>query len=236
VTVIPIDTAAAPTVFDWYFARKPPFSDKKKSEFPDAFNLSTLERWCSAENQECYVIADDPDIEKYCETSERLTHLNRPGEYADLYSMETEAYRAVEQSTNEHLGDVERAITAEFENSGFILDDIEGDIHEVRVEKVEMDDASLLSVDGNVARFDIFCHIEFTADVEYDDYDTAIWDSEDKVAIPLHKIRNDVDREWEGSVTLDVNLENGGFHSIRTVALSERDITFSAKDDDYPYK
>ncbi len=45
-----------------YFATKPPFGEgHKKSEFPDAFNASLLQKY-SVENEKVYVVSDDGDF------------------------------------------------------------------------------------------------------------------------------------------------------------------------------
>jgi hypothetical protein len=235
---IPLESASASDVFDAYFSGQPPFDDeKKKSEFPDAFNIYALESWCKSTNEKVYVVATDPDIARHCRQSERLILLPRAGEYADLFNRESATMRLVEESTQENLDPLREAITKTFEESGFYLDDLEGDVNEVKVEEVEIGDLSLLTVDGGVAQFEVSGNINFSADISYDDPETGIWDSEDKVTIGMERVNPEVDRTVEYTLTADVNIgEDGRFKSVRGIKFNDNDFGFSAIEDDYPYK
>lgn len=54
-------------LFACYFERKPPFSDKKKHEFPDAVVVSSLLQWCEQRGATVYVVSSDPDMLACCE-------------------------------------------------------------------------------------------------------------------------------------------------------------------------
>ncbi|TKT71205.1 hypothetical protein YH63_007170 [Afipia massiliensis] len=56
----------AEKLFDAYFSRMSPFSEKKKSEFPDAVVLQSLREWCVSKGQKLYVVSRDPDIKTSC--------------------------------------------------------------------------------------------------------------------------------------------------------------------------
>ena len=53
-------------VADWYFKIQPPFSEKKKKEFPDAFIISALESYCKKHQVKIAIVSDDRDFEKAC--------------------------------------------------------------------------------------------------------------------------------------------------------------------------
>lgn len=61
-------------IIDAYFRKEPPFSQKKKSEFPDAIVLKSLEMWCKENNENCIVLSNDNDMRTY--SSEYLHHIN----------------------------------------------------------------------------------------------------------------------------------------------------------------
>ena len=54
-------------VFSDYFARRPPFSEKKKTEFPDAVVIASLRAWC----------AEDPPCAMYRTRHEMLIGTHR---------------------------------------------------------------------------------------------------------------------------------------------------------------
>ena len=57
-----------------YFAKKPPFSEKKKAEFPDAIALNTLKNWAETHNKKILCFSQDPDWKSYIETVENLKY------------------------------------------------------------------------------------------------------------------------------------------------------------------
>jgi hypothetical protein len=48
-------------LFHDYFERVPPFSDGKKSEFPDAAVVDALKNFASQKGKKIYVVSGDPD-------------------------------------------------------------------------------------------------------------------------------------------------------------------------------
>ena len=62
-------------VFEKYFAGIPPFAnDKKKHEFPDAFSLAAIERWCKTSSGKMYVVSSDSDWQQVCAISPSLKY------------------------------------------------------------------------------------------------------------------------------------------------------------------
>ncbi|NEQ01024.1 MULTISPECIES: PIN domain-containing protein [unclassified Moorena] len=55
-----------------YFEKKPPFSQKKKAEFPDALALVSLEKWAEKHNQKILAISTDQDWLDYASNSEYI--------------------------------------------------------------------------------------------------------------------------------------------------------------------
>jgi hypothetical protein len=219
-------------VLEWFFARQPPFGEgKKKSEFPDAFAVSTLERWCAERNERLYVVATDPDMATYCRLSKHLISLQRPGEFIEKVLGQNAALRVVEESASEHLDAIAEAIKDQFTQLGFYLDDEEGDVNFVDVIQVDLDEVSLLEVKGNSAVLDANPTIKFVADVSYPDMETAVWDSEERVAHPLRTIRKTVTRCAEPAVTVEIRANSEGrFDSVVKVTFAGGDIPVSANE------
>jgi len=223
-------------VFEKYFGLEPPFSEKKKEEFPDAFAISTLESWCSEHGEKLYVVGTDPDLSAACAASQHLLSLSRPSEFIDMVLRQDAQMRLVEDSTGEKTDAIVQAIADEFSRLGFYLDDEDGDVNEVEVENVEIQELSLLEARGTAAKFDVTVTIKFAAEVSYDDMDSAIWDSEDKVSIPLHTIKTTLEREEEFNVTMDVRLsDEGHFQEVQQIKFASSDVAITVRDDD-PYR
>ena len=71
---LPTAWSAGPKVLEDYFASKAPFeaSGVKKSEFPDAFALVTLEEWARKNGTKVLVVSKDQGCLRACEASELL--------------------------------------------------------------------------------------------------------------------------------------------------------------------
>jgi PIN domain len=52
-------SVAPKDIFDLYFRRAPPFDKTDSKEFPDAFVVAALDRWCQRNNQTMYVVTKD---------------------------------------------------------------------------------------------------------------------------------------------------------------------------------
>lgn len=70
--IIPVDNIDIEKIIGNYFKRKPPFSEKKKEEFPDAIALQSLENWANKENKKILVISEDKDWQIYCQNNTSL--------------------------------------------------------------------------------------------------------------------------------------------------------------------
>lgn len=64
-------------IFDAYFMGKPPFdTSKKKSEFPDAFALFSLERISEYDGCKVLVVSNDKGWQEFCENSRNLYYVD----------------------------------------------------------------------------------------------------------------------------------------------------------------
>jgi predicted nucleic acid-binding protein len=82
VIIVPVDEADIQKVFDLYFKREAPFGEgKKKSEFPDAFVLSALNKWCESDSEKACVISTDADMKEGVTSFPCLIHLNTLEEF-----------------------------------------------------------------------------------------------------------------------------------------------------------
>jgi PIN domain len=72
-----------------YFKAEPPFSEngKKKSEFPDAIALMSLEEWAEENETEIIVVSSDKDWEGFCEVSERLHYCKELTDALELFQL-----------------------------------------------------------------------------------------------------------------------------------------------------
>ncbi|SFH97156.1 PIN domain-containing protein [Bradyrhizobium sp. Gha] len=95
------------SVLDDYFARRPPFSTKKKAEFPDAISVASIRSWCQQRNATAYVVSDDPDLRGCCSDSGPLYHSETIAEIISQATVSKELHDALEEalSKSDYLSD-----------------------------------------------------------------------------------------------------------------------------------
>ena len=77
---VPLAGSAADILAD-YFEQRPPFSDKKKTEFPDAFVIASLVAWCEANKKTAYVVSRDPDLKNACQRHPSLIQIDSVNDF-----------------------------------------------------------------------------------------------------------------------------------------------------------
>ncbi|WP_323493409.1 MULTISPECIES: PIN domain-containing protein [unclassified Undibacterium] len=90
-----------------YFGNEPPFQkeNNKKSEFPDAIALKTLENWALDEDTEIVVVSRDGDWISYCEISDRLHHVKELATALALFQTPDEAVQHMIKGLRRDLND-----------------------------------------------------------------------------------------------------------------------------------
>jgi hypothetical protein len=94
-------------LFAAYFDRKPPFTDKKKHEFPDAAVVASLEAWCKSRKAKAYVVSADGDMKACCAKSEWLIAIDSVADVLTLAAVSQEFLDALFDALehNETLSD-----------------------------------------------------------------------------------------------------------------------------------
>lgn len=82
------DYVSVSSILKQYFSNLPPFAEtgKKKNEFPDAIVLLAVESWAATEGKSVLAVARDGDWTKYCETSQRIDHIEELSAALDVFN------------------------------------------------------------------------------------------------------------------------------------------------------
>lgn len=237
ITILSTSEASVASVFQKYFSKKPPFGDgKKKAEFPDAFAIEALEDWCAENDELMYVASADSDLKNHCDTSDRLIPLAKLAEFISLVEFHDEVLSpSIMSLIEKNKAVLEESIAESFCNKGFWIDDQDGDVNEVRVNDIEVQEILLLEVDQNSAVVQVDVKTEFSADLTYADLDTASYDSEDKVLIPWRTIDKTVEQEAQYMAIVHIahDIEDPEYFAVESVNIeTERNWGFSVSSDD----
>jgi PIN domain len=87
-------------VLDDYFAQRPPFSTKKKSEFPDAISIASLRLWCEQNRATTYVVSEDGDLRACCSESGPLFHAGSINDIISRATVSQTLHDSLEQALN----------------------------------------------------------------------------------------------------------------------------------------
>jgi|ERR1700730_873037 len=112
-------------VLDDYFAQRPPFSTKKKSEFPDAISIASLRLWCEQNRAAAYIVSEDGDLRACCSESGPLFHAESINDIISRATVSQDLHDALEKALNgsEYLSDtlaekIKESATVEISSSG----------------------------------------------------------------------------------------------------------------------
>lgn len=216
----------------------PPFGEgKKKSEYPDAFSIEALRRWCRQTGETISIVSADEGFARACAENPAMSHVRALSHVLDLlfqFVQPTFAERATRVVEGSREG-LELLIGKQFESLGFVLMDQDGDVESVRVLGVRLFDNSVVDVREDHVLIEIEAEVEFEALVHYGDYGSAVFDSEDRRPLYLRYAHHPVVRivPIAVEVTLLVNSNDPSNPVIDGVSLSTRDVEVFA--DDWPY-
>jgi hypothetical protein len=169
-------------VFDDYFGLKPPFGEgRKREEFPDAFAQHALSTWCVQNKSDMYVISANHDWQT---PKDHFIPLAKLQEFLDLAVKDEAGEELAARMLKiyaKHSDKVERAIKQAFKDSEFYTSDVDGDVNDVTILSIEIEDPLVLEVDETSATISVEVDIDYAADVSYLNDEEGIWDGEDHV-------------------------------------------------------
>jgi predicted nucleic acid-binding protein len=214
---IDIDNDSTGKIFLDYFERNPPFSEgKKKSEFPDAFVLNSLENWCKKFKKTTYIIADDKDfnsyksdylfpVKVYDKLLDSISHTYSESNILDKVDKYLEKYQS------DFIEAIEDIFEFEFPYKGIDSNyNYKYDVQNLIIDEVYLDDTSILGVHENVVSIELMALVSYTINVEYEDNLNASWDKE-KNMWQGGKFRSGTfEEEIEVSAQLQLNISLPG--------------------------
>lgn len=203
-------------VFELYFSSKAPFANSdKKSEFPDAFALAMVSAWGVREKDTVLIASSDQDVIDGAAEFPQLEYAGDLAQLLERITTDLDSRLAIQANRrfDQLQGAIEADIKERFSALGFFLEDQNGDVNEVTVDKIELDAVLvLLTHDEATVRavFDARVIVTFTANITYDDNDTAIYDHEEGVYVALHQIEDEIEQEDEFDLSLEITFPAKG--------------------------
>ena len=227
--ILSIDDIKPSEVFKDYSAQKALFSGEgKKNQFADAFIFKRLEL-ISVKNSPVIIVSDDGDFRRPCQEHETIALVKSIPELFGVLGYEIDAPN-VTKFLETNLDVLVELVDQEVNDWGLVGDVMDSEIEETKVKAVTI---SRLSAFRSVEEGDpIFAVVTLfvKAEVSYNhpDWDTAMYDSEDKVLIPFDDVHGDTEVEFEVEASIFVTVqEDGQFEQI--------DMLCEFRSDDFQY-
>lgn len=225
VLVLSTKSISSGRILDQYFSSEPPFGDgKKKSEFPDAFAAAAVLDWATENHVKVQVVAEDGDWKNMCATSTLLIH---------DFSLAAVVERLLQEQSNagvlrahaliiEFQSDLINSVKEELVNEWAYLEDVEGDVHSIEPSEVQLITSRVVSVEGDLASVELELIIEASFEIAYDDPDSWIYDSEEKIAHYMRRIETTLERSLylEAEVVLNIDPQEESSLDVTKIVLN----------------
>ena len=171
-----------PELLQLYFSKRAPFSDQKKSEFPDAISLLSLAHWCHGRTEQLYVVGDDPDLQAWCGDCAGMYHIKSLNDFLDLYNRAEEKLSEIARAIFEREEEWIVSVVEEsfLECTFTYAENWEADVENVEIASTRVDGVDVIEVDEHRFILVLEMQISFRADVSGPDYERGWWDSETK--------------------------------------------------------
>lgn len=219
-TVIPYGKIDISNVFNRYFENKPPFKEGlKKNEFPDAFVLEIIEKWCEKNNEKIIAISSDKDwlnyksdnIEPIESMDDLLTLIDKNIVFknAEISRKQYEFIKSKLEDSKEKLTEL---IISYIDDSSY-FDTGDTDMFKLEIPNIEFIDFNIHNVDEESAYVNCETKIRFIAHVEFEDYENAFYDKEDDEWYLLEHKSTELKKEINIPVNFEVsyNIEENEF-------------------------
>ena len=216
-----------------YFSGVAPFEnrEKKKHEFPDAIMIAKLKKEF-LEGKMLWVISDDEGFKQALHCSSQFQCLPRLQDLYDLINKNDHTYQEIETYFSSNADQIHSIILRELEASDIEVDGTDCD-RKGTVEGFDYDETEILEISNLEAKLDsvdeisegnaivtVRCSAHFSVYGSYDDFDSGIWDSEDKeyVFVPHYDVYEEHEAKFYCELKLRFQEENPDYSfSIESV-------------------
>jgi hypothetical protein len=209
--------AIAPAVvFGTYFDRKPPFDGEFSKEFPDAFVVEALRQWCREKGDRMLVVTEDKAMTRAVSADRHLLALKDIHEVlaqagADLGADGEVAAEAVLRKPA-FESSLETALRAQMKELTYVYygELIDGEAYEGELRSVEeVADWSVVGLSNSRVSLILNARLNVRVEVQYEDYDHAIYDREDDRWFGAETASTKVDDEIDVRILVEIERQSG---------------------------
>ncbi|MCE5168355.1 PIN domain-containing protein [Paenibacillus profundus] len=238
VVIVPVQTVSVDKLLEGYFQMTPPFSNVKKTEFPDAINLLALDNWCNSNSEQMYVISVDNDLVNYCKGNVNLHCLDSIDSFLNLVTSSDEyRHNFVVNLAEKYFDNIEESISENFEGHGFSLENEDGSVESINVLSVELEDEiNIIELEEASATLQFEVRVTFEAEVTYTDYANSVYDKEEGKYLLEKEVELEVETDVLIPVSIRVSFDSSNDRNFEVISCDlneDRDISFMLYEEDY---
>ncbi|MBN2513572.1 MAG: DUF4935 domain-containing protein [Sedimentisphaerales bacterium] len=220
-------------VMSWYHQQIPPFGEgEKRKEFPDAFALASILLYAEKKDSLVAIVTQDKDWEKACSDKSSLVYNRSLSTFLESYEKPTDA-KKLHFMIKKQKKLIDKEIEEKFVNCLFCVEeDWEGDVYDIDVQEITYFELQITGIGDREFLAAFQADINFFAHVTCDDYSTAIWDSEDKVAFAINKIDTNVSSSEtvSGIIKLGISEDHKSIEKILMLEFDQDTFSVSIND------
>lgn len=226
--ILTIDDVSPSTIFGSYSRREGFFSGEgKKDQFPDAFIFECLRKISNADSP-IIIVSSDGDFVAPSKLAENISLVKSVAELFSTLGLEMEVPEVEDFFSNEH-GKLISSFNTELSQWGLMVSDVmDAGIDDATVTDVKLENFTAFQTLQNDRNILVAGDATVTAEISYThpDWDTASWDSEDKVAIPWDHVSGEKEITFEVPFSMTLSVDKSG-KPVEVNNLSFLDDSFS---------
>lgn len=225
--VVKLDTSGIDVraVMEWYDKGAAPFGKAgKKSEFPDAFALSSLLSFASKEDQTVAIISADGDFRDASGLHDRLFYYPTPGAYVESLLLSDEHVKKVREILDTDTDMIADGVREEFTTlSVYPSDDDSAEVEDVEVEDVVFSEVSIVGTGQKEVSVAFQADVSFSVNATLDETDY------DGPASRTERVSDEA--SVTGMAKLTVKDDWSDFGSLDILHLDEQEIGVKVRQD-----
>lgn len=222
-------------LIDSYFDIKPPFSEQKKEEFPDAIILFSIKKYIKDNNVLVYIVSNDKGFLKFCDNNKINLYL-KLSDLTHKLNIE-DPNQELKELYEKKLDDIKYSIveSIKYEND-FMLYSYDS-IYEVYVYDIIVRDVFVNKLDiiqfdtnDNSLQLEIDISIEFSANASYPDEETMIYDKYESVYYYGMKNYATIETTQKTTCIVVVLFFEDNTFSVDEIDIQDKEFEFSLND------
>ncbi|MCH8475191.1 MAG: PIN domain-containing protein [Opitutales bacterium] len=225
-----VDLQRIMNLYDW---KQPPFSDRKKSEFPDAFAVSSILHHQMSNAGPIAIISKDKDFQSVCNQHTQLMYFPSLATFAEALNRGDQRVENVLRALKHNDDELREAINEQFKELGFYVEaDWDGDASDAEIYEFESIDYHVVALGEDTCAVAFNAEVIYTAHVSYDDYDSAVYDG--GIAYPIHRISGTAQDKASisGIIKLSISGDESVIQEVQGVQIDQKDFTIASYPDE----